>query len=409
MSLSCLEIRNHFPQIKHLDSLKEVYLDSASTTFKFDFVIQIMKEIYEKEISNVHRGDHHLSMTATKNYEKAREEVASFLKAQYPEEIVFTSGTTDGINFLAHSLGESLEEGDEILISEMEHHSNLLPWQILAQKKRLKLKIIPLTKEGGLSLKDFESALTSKTKIFSIVHISNVTGAINPIEQMIKKAKAKGAYTIVDAAQSVALLDIDVQKIGCDFLVFSGHKIFSPSGIGVLFGKKSILPHLPLYKAGGGTILEVFLDSPAIWADSPHRFESGTPFIEGAIALGKVLSFFRNNINCKSIFDYEKTLIDMAAEELSEIPNLKIIGPKDNRSNIISFVIEGFNSSDISFIMTQRKVAIRAGHHCCIPFMKKLKLSSGTVRASFSIYNREEDVRSLKNGVLKSLDILGSH
>ncbi len=403
-----LDVRNLFPQLKHLDHLKEFYLDSASTSLKFDFAINLLKEIYEKEVSNVHRGDHHLSLEATKKYEEARGEVASFLKAQSPEEIIFTSGTTEGINLLSHTLGEDLKEGDEILISEMEHHSNFLPWQLLAQKKNLKLKVIPLTKEGGLNLKDFESALNSKTKIFSIVHVSNVTGLINPIEEMIKKAKAKGAYTIVDAAQSAALLDLDVQKIDCDFLVFSGHKIFAPTGIGVLFGKKSILSDLPLYKVGGGTILEVSINSTK-WADSPYRFEAGTPFIEGAIVLGKVLSFFRDNISCENIFNYEKGLVDMTVSELSEISDLKIIGPEDNRSNIVSFIIEGINSSDLSFILTREKVAIRAGHHCCMPFMEKLKLPSGTVRASFSIYSREEDVVALKKGVLKSLDILGKH
>ncbi len=406
MNLSCSEVRNLFPQIKHLDHLKESYLDSASTTLKFDFVIDLLQEMYRKQVSNVHRGDHHLSLEATKKYEQAREEVANFLKAQSPKEIVFTSGTTEGLNLLAHSLGEELKEGDEILISEMEHHSNFLPWQLLAQKKNLKLKVIPLTKEGGLDLKKFEEILSSKTKIFSITHVSNVTGAINPIEDMVKKAKSKGAYTIVDAAQSAALLDLNVQKIDCDFLVFSGHKIFAPAGIGVLFGRESILSNLPLYKVGGGTVTEVSLDSIK-WADTPHRFEAGTPFIEGAVVLGKVLSFFRKNIDCKSLFDYEKKLVDMAISELSEIPNLKIIGSQDNRSNIVSFVIKNFNSEDLSFIMTKEKVAIRAGHHCCMTFMKKLNLSSGTVRASFSVYNREEDVRALKTGVLKSLEILG--
>ena len=404
--MKSLDIRKRFPQIQHLDRLNEFYLDSASTTLKLDLVIQSLKEIYETQISNVHRGDHHLSLEATENYEKARKQVADFLKASSSEEIIFTKGTTEGINLIANTLGETLKKGDEILVSEMEHHSNFLPWQLLAQKKQLKLKIIPVTPQGEIDLEAFEKALTSQTKILAISHISNVTGVINPVEFMLQKASEKGAYTLVDAAQSVALLDIDVQKMNVDFFVFSGHKIFSPAGTGVLFCKKSILDQLPLYQVGGGTVVDVSLDS-AKWADASHRFEAGTPFIEGAITLGKVLSFFRENINCKEIFDYEKSLVDQAALEISEIPNLKIIGSPKNRSNILSFVIEGVDSSDISFILTQQKVAIRSGHHCCIPLMKKLKLSSGTVRASFSLYSRAEDIKALKQGILKSLDILG--
>jgi len=408
MNLSGLELRNKFPQIQYLDQIKECYLDSASTTLKFDFVIDLLTQMYKREISNVHRGDHQLSLKASQKYEQAREETAHFLNAQSPEEIIFTNGTTDGINFLAHSLGELLQEGDEILLSEMEHHSNFLPWKLLAKRKNLKLKLIPITNEGEMNFAEFERAFSSKTKIFSTLHISNVTGVINPIEKMIKKAQTKGAYTIVDAAQSVAVLPIDVQKMNCDFLVFSGHKIFAPTGIGVLFAKKSALSQLPLYQTGGGTILDVSLDSIK-WASIPHKFEAGTPFIEGAIVLGKVLSFVKEYMKDIDILNYEKALVNHAILELSKIPNLKIIGPATNRSNLLSFIIEGVHTSDISFILTKEKVAIRAGHHCCKILMDKLKLSSGTIRASFSLYSREEDVAALKNGLLKSLKILGVH
>lgn len=406
MSLQVSELRKKFPQIKHLDAAKEVYLDSAATTLKFDFVIDCFADIYKSQVSNVHRGEHHLSLAATSNYEKAREQAAEFLNAKSSSEIVFTSGTTYGINFLANTLSSQLQQDDEILISEMEHHSNLLPWKVLADQKNIKLKFIEVNPDGTLNLESFKSLLSSKTKILSVTHVSNVTGVINPIEQMAAQAKAQGAYVIVDAAQSASCLNLDVQKLGCDFLVFSGHKIFAPSGIGILFGRQELLSKLPPFLVGGGMITEVSFDKVK-WASSPYTYEAGTPFIEGAIALGKVLSFFRENIDCQQILEHEKHLVDMAATELSQIPNLKVIGSPSNRSNILSFEIEGLNSSDISFIMAEQKIALRAGHHCCMPLMKRLNLKSGAIRASFSIYNTEQDVLVLKKAVLKVIDILG--
>lgn len=404
-SISFFDLRKKFPQAAIMDRKGESYLDSASTTLKMDIVLNVLKDFYETSVSNVHRGEHHLSLKATEKYEQARQTIADFLSADDSSEIIFTKNTTEGLNFLAETLSESLSAGDEILVSEMEHHSNFLPWQNLAQKMNLNLKIIPVTKEGELDKAEFKKLLNSKTKILSLTHVSNVTGVINPLEELIPLVRQTPAYIIIDAAQSVSFLPLDVKALDCDFLVFSGHKIFSPAGIGILYGKKSILKTLPPYQRGGGTIFNVSIDQTD-WAESPHKFEAGTPFVEGALALAEVLSFLKKEVDFKETLQWERNLVLQAEDSLSDIPGLRIIGPQNNRSNILSFVVENILSSDLSFILTQQKLALRSGHHCCMPLMKKLNLNSGTVRASFSIYNREEDIRSLKKGIIKALNIL---
>ena len=269
-----LELRKLFPQISFLDSRGEVYLDSAATTLKLGLIFDVLKNFYEKEVSNVHRGEHHLSLQATKKYEEAREETARFLNAESPEEIIFTRGSTEGLNFLAQSLGGSLSEGDEILITELEHHSNMLPWRDLSKKKGCRIRALPVTDDGALDMAALDKFLSPKTKILSFSHVSNVTGAEQPAGEMIQKARACGAWTVVDAAQSAALLRPDVRRLDCDFLVFSGHKAFSPSGIGALYGKKSALSGLPPWQTGGGTIYEAGLEHVE-WAKSPQKFEAG--------------------------------------------------------------------------------------------------------------------------------------
>ena len=399
------DLRQRFPQAIFMESRGESYLDSASSSLKMDLVSSVLKDFYEKEVSNVHRGEHHLSLKATERYEQSRSVVADFLGASDPSEIVFTRNTTEGLNFLAETLSEYLNPEDEILVTEMEHHSNFLPWQNLAQKLNLKFKVAPVDKEGTLDLPAFKKLLTEKTKILSLTHVSNVTGVINPLEEIIPLARKTKAFVIIDAAQSVSFLPIDVKKMDCDFLVFSGHKIFSPSGIGVLYGKKSLLEKLSPYQRGGGTIFKVSIDHTD-WAESPYKFEAGTPFIEGAFALASVLSFLKKEVDFKDILQWERELVSQAEHSLSDIPNLRPIGPKNNRSNILSFVVDGISSADLSFILTKQKLALRAGHHCCMPLMDSLDLKSGTVRASFSVYNRREDVEALKKGVVKALSIL---
>ena len=402
--ISLKNLRDHFPQIAFMAQQGESYLDSASTSLKMDLAIETLKKFYETSVSNVHRGEHHLSLKVTEQYEKARAVTADFIGAK-EDEIVFTRNTTEGLNFLAESLSGFLKEGDEILITEMEHHSNFLPWQNLARRLNLKLQIAPVTDQAELDLPAFEKLLNSKTKILSLTHISNVTGIVNPLNKIIPLARKTPAYIIVDSAQSVSCLPLNVKEMDCDFLVFSGHKIFSPSGIGALYGKKSLLEKLPPYQRGGGTIFKV-TKTDTEWAESPYRFEAGTPFIEGALALAKVLSFLKEEVDFKEVLKWEKELVSQAEGSLSEVEGIRFIGSKNNRSNILSFVIEGIHSSDLAFILTKQKVALRAGHHCCMPLMQRLNLKSGTARASFSVYNREEDITALKKGLKKALSLL---
>lgn len=402
---SIKQLREFFPQIAYLSKEREAYLDSASTSLKLQCGLDTMNRFYEREVSNVHRGDHHLSLKAVEKYERARENVAHFLGADSYEEIIFTRGTTEGINLLAYSFEDSLKEGDEILISEMEHHSNLIPWQILAKRKNLKLKFISVTEKGDLDMRSFKNLLSKKTKILSLIHISNSLGTINPVKTLIQEARKVNALTIIDGAQSTNFMEINVKDLDCDFFVFSGHKVFAPSGIGVLYGKKKLLNQLQPYQTGGGMISDVHRQS-AEWASGPQKFEAGTPFIEGALALESCLNFLRDHLDFKQLIKFESSLVSQAEKALSEIPGFKRIGKAKATANILSFIVDGLHSSDLSFIMTKEKVALRAGHHCCIPLMKKLKLSSGTMRASFSIYNREEDVIMLKQALLKAVSFL---
>ena len=399
-------LRKRFPQVGFMDQNKESYLDSASTTLKIDIGLKVMREFYETSVSNVHRGEHHLSLQATNRYEKAREKVAHFLGATDPREIVFTRSTTESLNLLATCLSTKLQDEDEILVTQMEHHSNFLPWQRLAQKQNLKFKVAPVNQQGVLDLKEFEKKLNSKTKIVAFSHVSNVTGVINPLEQILPLIRKKTkAYCVIDAAQSLSCQKINLKNLDCDFLVFSGHKMFAPSGIGVLYGKQPVLESLPPYQMGGGMIVDVSENSSQ-WADSPYRFEAGTPFIEGAISLAEVLSFLKEELDFQELLKWEKHLVGMAEDFLSPIKGMRFIGSPQHRSNILSFIIEGVHPSDLAFILTKHKVALRSGHHCCMPLMKALHLKSGTVRASFSIYNTQKDLLNLKEAISTALKIL---
>ena len=396
MSYLNFDILPLFPQAR----LQSTYLDSASTTLKLQPSIDRVKKFYESEVSNVHRG---LNSRVTALYEKSRETVAQFISAQSASEIIFTKGTTDGINFLAHTLAPFLKEGDEIVISEMEHHSNYLPWKNLAQKLHLKIHYIPVTPEGELDHKSFEKLWNPRIRLLSLIHQSNSIGTINPVEKFISKAKENKAITIIDAAQSVSGMDIDVKKLNCDFLVFSGHKLFSPSGVGVLYGKKEWLDKLDPYQYGGGMVLDTMSSQ---WAEAPHKFEAGTPNIEGALALGTTIEFLKQNLSFQDISIYEEFLLKQAQEKLQKIPNCRIVGTSPSRINILSFVLEGMHTDDVGYILGEQKVFVRTGHHCCQPLMDALDLKSGTIRASFSIYNTEEDVVNLEKGILKAIQIL---
>ncbi len=391
-------IQSLFPQVTHHP--ESTYLDSASTTLKLQPSIDRVRQFYEHEVSNVHRGLHSV---VTALYEKSRETIAQFISAQNVNEIVFTKSTTDGINLLAHVLTPFLKEGDEIVISEMEHHSNYLPWKNLAQKLHLKIHYIPVTAEGELDETAFEALWNPKIRLLSLIHQSNALGTINPVEKFIRKAKKNKTITIIDAAQSINNMNIDVQKLDCDFLVFSGHKLFSPSGVGILYGKKEWWDKLEPYQYGGGMVLNT-LDNT--WATAPHKFEAGTPNIEGVLALAATIQFLKQNLSFQDIALYEEFLLKEAEQRLKKIPNCQIIGNSPSRINTLSFIFKGVHTDDIGYILGEQKIIIRTGHHCCQPLMNALSLQSGTVRASFSMYNTEEDVIKLEKGLLKAMDIL---
>ncbi|MSR86136.1 cysteine desulfurase [Candidatus Woesearchaeota archaeon] len=396
--------KEDFPILKQRIKGKPlVYLDNSATTQKPKAVIQAITDYYEKDNANVHRGVHELSMRASIAYENAHKRVAEFIGAE-EEEIIFTKGTTESINFLAYVLGRSLKAGDEILLSEMEHHSNFVPWQQIAKEKGAKLKIIPITKEFRLDMKAAENLLTQKTKILAITHCSNVLGTINPIKELAKMAHQVNATLIVDAAQSVPHMQIDVKELDCDFLAFSGHKMFGPTGIGVLYGKRKLLENLEPFMYGGGMIEEVTQEK-STWKDSPWRFEAGTPNIEGAIGLAKAIEYIQD-IGITNIESYTGTLTEYALKELKKVKGIKIIGPQDinNRAPVISFTIQGMHPHDVGEILNQEGVAIRGGNHCAMPLMTSLKLD-GTNRASFHIYNTKEDIDTLIKAIKKAQDI----
>jgi len=394
------EIREEFPGLSQkIYGQPLVYLDNAATTLKPRCVVDRLSHFNLMEASNVHRGAHYLSDQATGAFEESREIVARFLNASEKHIVIFTRGTTEGINLLVSSLSENLAEGDEVLLTEMEHHSNLVPWQIMAKKRRVKLCFVKVSPSGELDLESFRSQLTAKTKIFSFVHCSNTLGTINPAKELITEARKVGALTIVDAAQSVSYLELDVNDLDCDFLVFSGHKIFSPFGIGVLCGRKLLLDKLPPYQSGGSMIDHVCLEKTT-FISAPHRFEAGTPHISGGIGLGQALKFFAG-LGYKAVQSHENSLAELARKGLSEIEGIRFIGEARQRGNIVSFIFDGIHSSDIGQILDRQGLAVRTGHHCTQPLMERMGVP-GTIRASFSIYNTEEEVERLISGMRKA-------
>ncbi len=377
-----------------------VYLDNAATTQKPIEVINAIKEFYENDNANIHRGLHELSLRSSIQYEDAHKTVADFINAN-EEEIVFTSGTTESINLLANSLEQSLKANDEIIITEMEHHSNFVPWQQLAKRKKLKLKIIPIKEDLSLDLDAAKKLITNKTKIVSATHISNVLGTINPIKELAKIAHKKNSIFIVDAAQSISHIKIDIKDLDCDFLVFSGHKMFAPTGIGVLYGKKAILENISPSKFGGGMIKEVTTKN-STWNDIPWKFEAGTPNISGAIGLAKAITFI-NEIGIKNIQEHNEELTKYALNQLKSIKGINIYQPK-NQGPIISFTLSNIHSHDVSEILNTEGIAIRAGNHCAMPLMNKLKIQ-GTNRISFQIYNTKDDIDILIKALKKAQEI----
>lgn len=396
-------LRLEFPLLTNNPEL--VFLDNAASCQKPTEVLVAMDKAYRTAYANVHRGVYAISEAATKLYEGARLIVSKYVNASSVEEIIFTRNATSALNLAARSLADTLEPGDEVLLTELEHHANLVPWQQAAKRNKLKLNFIPVDDEGELDLKNIDKLITNKTKVLAITAMSNVTGTVTPFEPLIIKAKAKGAYVIIDAAQAVQHMEIDVQAWGCDLLAFSGHKIFGPSGVGVLWGKAELLQKLEPTEFGGNMISDVSYIE-ATFAPSPAKFEAGTPPIVEVIGLGAALQFVEK-IGLKLITEHEQTITEYALQQLNKVPGLKIIGPPKakNRGPVFSFVLEGIHPHDIASILDGVGVAVRAGHHCAMPLHKRFGVPA-TTRASFTIYNSEEDVNALVAGLIKARQIL---
>ena len=401
------QLRVDFPVLdQHVGGHPLVYLDNAATTHKPRAVIDAIARYYERDNSNVHRGLHALSMRATDGYEAARQRTAKFINAADSAEVVFTRGTTESINLVAQSWGlNNLRPGDEVLITEMEHHSNLVPWQLITERTGATLRYVPVVgadAEGGLDMEALDELLTSKTKVFAFTHISNTLGTINPVRELCAKARAVGAITVIDGAQSAGHEPVDVQEIGCDFFAFSGHKMAAPTGIGVLYGRRELLDAMPPWQGGGGMI-GVVEYAASTWKPAPERFEAGTPNVADAIGLHAAMDYL-DGVGRPALAEHEKALALHAYDALKALPGIRILGPKsgEDRAGVVSFAFEDVHAHDVVTFADQDGVALRGGHHCNQPLMKKLGLPS-TARASFYLYNDESDIDTMVASMKKIL------
>jgi cysteine desulfurase/selenocysteine lyase len=404
--------RTDFPILhQEINGKPLVYLDNAATSQKPLVVLDTLRHYYERDNANVHRGAHTLSVRATEAYEGARDKVASFINAASRQEIVFTRNASEAINLVAYSWGlNTLQTGDEIILTVMEHHSNIVPWQLIAQKTGAVIRHVTLTETGEFDLEHFQELISDKTKLVSVVHVSNTLGCINPVAEIIAIAHRYGAKVLIDACQSVPHMPIDVQAMDCDWLVASGHKMCAPTGIGFLYGKLDLLLAMPPFMGGGEMISEVFLDY-STYADLPHKFEAGTPAIGEAIALGAAVDYL-TNLGMDKIHAYEEELTAYLFQQLGGLPDLKIYGPQPTadgkgRAALASFTVEGLDSSDISALLDQEGVAIRSGHHCTQPLHRILGIA-GTARASLYFYNTREEIDALIKALKETLDFFGS-
>lgn len=400
------KIRKDFPILqKHVHGKLLVYLDNAATTQKPLSVIEKLNEYYTAMNSNIHRGVHTLSGAATEAFESARIKVKQFINALGKNEIIFTRGTTEAINLVASSYGRTnVKEGDEIIISHMEHHSNIVPWQLLCEEKNAKLRIIPIDDTGELILDNFESLFTEKTKLVSVVYVSNSLGTINPVRKIIDTAHKYNIPVLLDGAQAVNHLKLDVQELDCDFLAFSGHKLYGPTGTGILYGKVNLLDKMPPYMGGGDMISKVTFEKTT-YNELPHKFEAGTPDIAGAVGLGAAIDYV-TSIGIENIAAHESELLEYATKQVAYIPGLRIIGTSPNKTSILSFVLENIHPHDIGTFLDFEGVAIRTGHHCTQPLMQRFSVPA-TSRASFGLYNTKEEVDVLVNGLKKIIEVFG--
>ena len=394
------KIRADFPILSQkINGKPLVYFDNGATSQKPQVVIDAISKYYSEINANIHRGVHTLSQLATDAYEVSRNTIQNHLNAKHNHEIIFTSGTTFGINLVANGFASLLKAGDEVMVSALEHHSNIVPWQFLCEKTGAKLVVIPMNEKGELIISAFDNLLTEKTKIVTVNHISNALGTVNPIEYIIKKAHGVGAAVLIDGAQATPHLRPDVQALDCDFYVFSGHKVCGPTGVGILYGKEEWLRKLPPYQGGGEMIAEVTFEKTT-YADLPHKFEAGTPNIEGGIVLGTAIDYM-NSLGFDKIAAYEKELLEYGTKRLKEIDGLTIYGTSENKASVISFNIEGIHPYDIGTIIDKLGIAVRTGHHCAQPIMNFFNIP-GTIRASFAFYNTKEEIDIFVEAVKKA-------
>ena len=406
MTDTVLNIRDQFPILhQKVHGHPLIYFDNAATSQKPLKVINAISEYYQQENSNIHRGAHYLSNQATEKYEKSREAVRRFINAESTEEIILTKGTTESINLVASCLSQSLfKQGDEILISGLEHHANIVPWQIAAEKTGALIKVIPVLDSGELDMDAFKNLLSPKTKLLALSHISNALGTINPVEEMIALAKEKGALVLIDGAQSVPHMLVDVKALDCDFFCFSAHKIYGPTGIGVLYGKKAQLEKMPPYQSGGEMIKEVTFTGTT-FNDLPYKFEAGTPNIAGGIGLLAAIEFLEE-VGLEHIARREAELLAYATKKLKELGGIQFVGEAKEKAAVISFLVDGIHPSDLGSVLDKLGIAVRTGHHCAQPIMDRFEIP-GTVRASFAVYNSENEIDVFIEGIDKVKKMFG--
>lgn len=398
------KVRKDFPVLSQTINGKPlVYLDNAASSQVPQLVVDRGSKYLQEEHSNIHRGVHYLSQHATTAYEAAREKVKRFINAPDVKECIFVRGTTEGINLVAHSYGKAfIGEGDEIVVSQMEHHSNIVPWQVVAEERGAKIRVIPMSDLGELVIDEYENLLNERTKMVAVAHVSNSLGTVNPVKEMIATAHKFGVPVCVDAAQSVPHFPVDVQDLDADFFVFSGHKMFAPTGSGIVYGKRKWLDKMPPYQTGGGMIRTVTMEK-STYAPIPEKFEAGTPAIAAGIGLGAAIDYI-NALDFEAAAEYEHSLLEYATERLSDIPGVTIIGTAANKASVLSFTIEGVHPHDIGTILDQDGIAIRAGHHCAQPVMQFFDVPA-TARASFAFYNTREEVDKLAEAVQKVIEV----
>ncbi len=398
-------IRSEFPILsRKVNGHPLVYLDNGASSQKPQQVISAISKYYTYENSNIHRGIHTLSQEATNAYEEARITVQKFIGAEHSHEVIFTEGTTESINLIASCYGKKhLTSGDEVIISTMEHHSNIVPWQMICEEKGAVLKVVPINDKGEFLMDEYENLLSDKTKLVAISHVSNTLGTINPVKEIVAKAHQKGALVLIDGAQAVPHTKVDVQELDCDFYAFSAHKMFGPTGVGILYGKEDLLNDLPPYQGGGDMIKTVTFEKTT-YNELPHKFEAGTPNIVGGIAIAEAIKYI-NKIGIDKIEAYEHELLAYATEQIQQIDGVKIIGEAEKKASVLSFIVDGTHPSDIGMIIDKLGVAIRTGHHCTEPLMNRFNIP-GTARASFAFYNTFEEVDIFINALKKAIKML---